>query len=167
MERYYLHLLQKQFDWRHGEIIKNVLIALHKPEQNFNKDLSHIFSNLNKLDDEVKIYASSVADDLFTEQEVIDLLRFFMQREGVKLIISKRVILPIEYDGSGGIGIVPAGGPRETIEYRDENGKRPFSFMLCGALHMDNRLINYRDIEKISSKKDISDERLREMLLEL
>lgn len=166
---YRVRLLVESYKWSENYIVKNQFIHLFKRDQNFNKDLSHIFSNYKNFTED-DAYASTVADELFSEKEVQELKDLFGDITEAQIMIYGRVKLPILYSNNTGIWILPA--DRRTHYFQFKYIKKEFlpkklSFPLEGFIRMDDHLVDPRDIEDILSKKDISDEKLRKMLSEL
>ena len=163
MYRYRVHLLAYNFPWSWGTV-GNQIVALFKPSQTYKTDLSYIFSNYSELDDESKVYASTIADDLFSYEELMELMNLFGNKDDVEIMIGKKKKVPFEYDNSAGIAIMPLDRRTRHISFKDAE---KLSFPLAGYVRYERRLIDPRDIEDILKEENLSEHQLREKLSNL
>lgn len=163
MYRYRVHLFAVNFPWEWVKVDCQI-IALFKPDQNLNKDLSHIFSNFNEIDEDFKPYASSVADDLFTKEELNELVRFFVDKKGFEIMIGKRIEMPHDYNNSGGISVVPLDSRREHISFE---GAEKLSFPMKGFIEYENHYISPYTIKDVLEEPSLTEKQLREKLSNL
>lgn len=140
MYRYRIKLLAEKFDWSSRTVVKNQIIVLFKPDQAFNTDLSYFFSNYSELNNEEKVYASTIADDLFSVEEIQELLNLFGERKDIQLMIYGRVVLPFDYDKSTvGISVLPSDRKTRYITF---NGAEKIDFPLAGFVRWGRQLID-------------------------
>lgn len=143
MYRYRVCLLVNEFKWSNKDISKNQLITLFKPEQTLGKNLGNVFSNFSGLRDEEKVYASTIADDLFMIEEILELMSLFVARKDIQIMIYGSVKIPYLYDKkSCGISVIPSDRKTRYISFEDSD---KLSFPLSGYVRWGRQLVDKED----------------------
>ncbi len=122
---------------------KNVIMNLFKPRltEAEKKELPSVIKNYKKMGEHDKLYAQSVAEELFTDKEMSQMWAYFKGFKNTELQ-QRRVELPLNADGVVGVGALPVGGLQGFymfLEYEDY----PLKFKVCG----------YCDLESCESDK--------------
>lgn len=164
MHRYRVRLIVESFRWSAEHVIKNQIITLFKEDQNKDMDLSHLFTNYSELDKEWKMYASSFADDLFTLEEIIELVRLFGVRDDIQLVIGNRVKFPRVYDNSIGIVNIPYDSSTGNARFPKTIG---LSFPLNAFVRTTRYFIDPEELHFILNWNGLSETQLRDKLEKL
>jgi len=109
-KRFNAYLKIKNFPHRSANY-KNVMMILFKPDLTAaeKKELPSIIKNYKKMNKNNKLYAQSIAEELFTDKEVSQMKVYFKSFKNTKLQ-QHRVELPLNADNRMGVGAIPVGG---------------------------------------------------------
>lgn len=146
MFKYRVKLIVNEYEWGPNDKVENQLIVLFKPEQTLGKNLSYMFSNFSELSDEDKVYASTIADDLFSIEEILELMCLFLTRKDIQIMIYHSTKIPFTYDKkSCGISVTPMDRKTRHISFRNVE---TLSFPLNGFVRRGNYLIGPNDLNQ-------------------
>lgn len=144
MYRYRVRLLINEYDWSVKDKVQNQIVTLFKPEQTLGKNLCKIFSNFSELKDEEKVYASTIADDLFLIEEILELMSLFLARKDIQILIYGSVKIPFIYDKkSFGISVIPLDRKTRHISFKNVE---TLTFPLNGFARRGNYFIDPNDL---------------------
>lgn len=144
MYRYRVRLLINKYDWSVKDRVQNQIVTLFKPEQTLGKNLGNMFSNFSELRDAEKVYASTIADDLFSIEEILELMCLFGARQDIQIMIYGSVKIPFVYDKkSCGISVIPLDRKTRLISFRKVE---TLSFPLNGFVRRGNYFVDPNDL---------------------
>lgn len=164
MYRYRVRLIVDSFRWSAERVVKNQIITLFKDKQNKDMDLNHLFTNYSELDNEWKMYASSFVDDLFTLEEIIELISLFGARDDIQLVIGDRVKFPTIYDNTIGTVNIPHDSSTGNARFPKTIG---LSFPLNAFVRTTRRFIDPEELHFILNWNGLSETQLRDKLEKL
>jgi len=167
MDRYYIALLVDEFKFNKHKMskdAKNLKIHLYKEDQSFHKDLSDMFTNFSELDEESKVYASLFMDDLFSEDEILEMIAYFSEQKGMRVLIGSKVSFPMSYEKGSptGMCIRPLDSSSGIFHFN-----KNFSFPLAAYYILEDSLFDSDTITKLLKEKGVPNEKIYKFLNDL